>query len=1108
MSDNTNDAFTCKQNVDSALEQLRLALTSYVPEKMHKQYGDKWQQMTSIRPSQQTAEPDIYALLKTMNDCWRDVFSENARVRKVRNFIFIALDARNASSHFDGFMENREALRYLDAIINILDAVGAEEQVKRVKTLYETQRQTQPETPAQPEQSAPTAAAAGKLRPWREVAHPHLDVLNSHFTEAEFGADLAFIDQNLNEATLDEPSEQYADPLSFFRITYLTEGLRRVLQRAAERLAKKGGDPVIALQTNFGGGKTHTMLALYHLAAATARGFDTANLHGIKPILDAAAITRLPKVRTAVFSGTHKGPSEIMHASDGRQVTTVWGYLAYRLGGWAAVDTILESETHYTNPGSEHLAAILKTAAPCLILMDEVLAFAKQLQGARYEAFHAFLQSLTEAAAATPGALLVASLPQSEKEVGDDIGAATLTRLEKLFARLHSAWTPASGMETFEIVRRRLFQPLDTDGEKARDATIKAFADLYRKNAADFPPEAKTRAYRDEMQHAYPIHPQVLKHFSEDWSTLEKFQRTRGILKIMANAIYPLWRDQSNEPLITLGSLPLRDDKLRTAILEPLPPAYAPILQKEVDGGMSLPAREETARPRFSANNAMTRATRAVFLATAPHNGAPRAGVNTAALRLACALPHEQFTLFDDALRTLAERAVYLYRDNGRCWFSTQPTLNQAAEQRAQDMDADKVEAEITRILRAEQRQKGKFHRIHAAPDDPADIEDNQGIALVILPPANPFEPKNPQITSATATAKDTLQRRGSGQRQYRNTLIFLAADDRNLETCRDIARKHLAWKAILADREMRENMTNAQQENAKSRADQFEKNLLQRIRATWSHILHPAPETAAENDIATPTGFRLEHLAVINRAPGHPIAPLVYDKLQTADIIIAELGPATLTAELEKIWLPDQPHIQIATLMDWFASYVHLPRLRDQATLTRAIEKLLARMDSPFAFANAFDEASGRYQGVSSLSADLGINIDKGLLVRKSALPPESPPQTTKATPTDDIAATQAPGKSPADTAAPAEREKRPNRFFASIPLNNKTPDSAVEEFRILADDILRELLLPKDAQLHLTLEIDASAPEDYPKDVTDTVRANLRALKLDNKNAGFARE
>ena len=461
------------------------------------------------------------------------------------------------------------------------------------------------------EEPAPPAA----LRPWREVCEPHPDVLEARFSDAEFAANLALVDQG-------EGGEEYTDPAAFFRITYATEGLRRVLISTIARLSGEGGEPVIGLQTNFGGGKTHTMLALYHLAGAADAGYKPEELHGMAPLFEEAGVATLGPVNRAVFVGTHKGAAEAMHAEGERAIRTVWGYLAWRLGGWEAVETIAASEAAGTSPGSERLIPILRAAAPCLILLDEVVAFARQLRGLEYDAFHAFMQSLTEAAAAVPGAVVVGSLPQSGVEVGDEQGRDALKRLEKIFGRVQSAWTPASGIETFEIVRRRLFQPLDEAGERARDETIKAFRRLYRENRADFPPEVREAAYEEQMRRAYPIHPEILRRFSGDWSVLDKFQRTRGILKIMASAVYGLWSGESTAPLIMPALLPFRDTKVRTALLEPLHPAFGPILQSEVDGDQSLAARIEAQRPRLLKARAATLAARAVFFATAPHAGA------------------------------------------------------------------------------------------------------------------------------------------------------------------------------------------------------------------------------------------------------------------------------------------------------------------------------------------------------------------------------------------------------------------------------------------------------------------------------------------------------
>ena len=775
-----SDAFGAKQKVDQALEALRIGLGPYVADRMQKRHGKHWRQYASrAAGGDPSGELDCYALLKTILDNYSDVFRHDARLRKVRSYISLALDARNSTSHFDGMMQDREALRYLDAIRELLEATGAKAQVKVVDELYEAQKRDSPKAKTEKagqEERLEEPPAPAKLRPWRDVAQPHPDVLEARFTDAEFAANLAHVDQGIG-------SEEYTDPLAFFRITYLTEGLSRVLRASIERFGKKGGDPVVGLQTNFGGGKTHTMLALYHLAGAVEAGYKPEILHGMKGIFEAAGIPTLPTVQRAVFVGTHKGPSEVMHASDGREIRTVWGYIAYRLGGWDAVDHIADSEANRTNPGSEKLIQILELASPCLVLLDEVVAFAKQLRGEEHEAFHAFIQSLTEAAAAVPGTIVVGSLPESGMEVGDERGVDALNRFEKLFGRVQSAWTPASGMETFEIVRRRLFQTLDEDGEKARDITIQAFSKLYRDNTSDFPPEVKEPAYRQEMRRAYPIHPEVLKRFSEDWSTLEKFQRTRGILKIMANAIYALWRGQSTAPLITLGLLPLSEEKVRTAILEPLDRSYGPILQAEVDGELALPAKMEASRKRFGDVIAATRAARSVFLATAPHRGSSRGGLTGPSLRLACAQPGDQISIFGDALRELSERSAYLYREGDRYWFSTQPTLNRIADERASDFSDDDADNVIITMLRKEQGHKGGFHRVHAAPDDLIDVDDSRAIALVIVPPAFPHVLKSPDQTAAQRIVADTLQRRGAGQRRFRNALVFVAPDESGLDT-------------------------------------------------------------------------------------------------------------------------------------------------------------------------------------------------------------------------------------------------------------------------------------------------------------------------------------
>ena len=1103
MSTNTGDseqAHAAKQRVEEGLEALRGGLAPYVAKHMRDRHGPNWRHYASrARRDESGGELDAYALLKTLLDQWGDLFRHDAKVRKARSFVSLALDARNSVAHFAGEMGAREALRYLDAMRELLAAVRATPQVEIIEGLYEAERAASGGQTA----AAPAALALEeppppeRLRPWREVCEPHPDVLEARFSDAEFAANLALVDQG-------DGGEEYGDPAAFFRITYATEGLRRVLTATVARLAGRGGEPVIGLQTNFGGGKTHTMLALHHLAGATEAGYPPERLDGMGPIFEAAGVETLGRVTRAVFVGTHKGAAESMYAENGREIRTLWGYLAWRLGGWKAVDTIADSEAAGTNPGSERLIPILRGAAPCLVLMDEVVAFARQLRGLQYDAFHAFIQSLTEAAAAVEGAVVVGSLPESGAEVGDEQGRDALRRLEKIFGRVQSAWTPASGIETFEIVRRRLFQPLDEAGVKARDDTVRAFRRLYRENRADFPAETREAAYQEQMRRAYPLHPEVLRRFSGDWSVLEKFQRTRGVLKIMANAIYALWSGESAAPLVTPALLPFRDNKVRTALLEPLDRAFGPILQSEVDGEQSLTARIEAQRPRLLRARAATLAARAVFFATAPHAGAARGAMAGTDLRLACAQPGDQIAIFGEALQEIASRSAHLYRDGDRYWFSPQPTLNKLAADRARDVSDDDADRRIIEVLREEQASRAGFPRVHAAPDDPTEIDDRRTVGLVILPPAAAHDPGAGATSQAAEVAGETIERRGSGQRRYRNSLIFVAADASNVEAARENARRERAWRSILDDADLRQNLTLAQANDAEAQARRSRDALRQSVRGAWVHVLHPGPsDGAGTGGVAGGRGYVMGSTRIVNRGGGKSVPEAVWDKVSIDGTVFGEIGPANLMQSLAPIWPSDRPHLSIEDIRDWFASYVYLPRLRDEATLDGALQRLVENLADPFAYASGFDEESGAYKGVMDGRALMPGHFISGLLVRREAIPvakPDAEPSRLggEGSSVPDFSAPEPEDRGEAPASAP-----RPKRFFASLEID---PERAGLEVARIMDGLLVELTRVPESRLRLHLEIEGVAGDGgYPGDIVDTVQANARDLGLDENNLGF---
>src|SRR5438094_2328488 len=337
-------------------------------------------------------------------------------------------------------------------------------------------------------------AVSGTLKPWREVVTPHADVASGRYQQAEFAADLW-------QVHLGEGTDEYRKPAEFFRRTYLTESLTRLLVGGVQRLSGRGGDPVVQLQTNFGGGKTHSMLALYQLVSGALAG----DLAGVDAVLVAAGVKSLPQAKRVVLVGNKISPGNPVTKPDGTVVRTLWGELAWQLGDQAggakearkAYARIAADDERATSPG-DVLRELFNAYGPCLILIDEWVAYARQLHdqsdlpAGSFETQFTFAQALTESAKAAKNCLLVISLPASDAggsphtqaddvEVGGIRGREALDRLRNVVGRVEAAWRPASAEEGFEIVRRRLFEPLaDPSQVKDRDVVAGAFGDFYR----------------------------------------------------------------------------------------------------------------------------------------------------------------------------------------------------------------------------------------------------------------------------------------------------------------------------------------------------------------------------------------------------------------------------------------------------------------------------------------------------------------------------------------------------------------------------------------------------------------------------------------------------
>ncbi|MEK7757861.1 MAG: DUF499 domain-containing protein, partial [Planctomycetota bacterium] len=469
--------------------------------------------------------------------------------------------------------------------------------------------------------------------PWREVVTPHRDVASGRYQQAEFAADLW-------QVHLGEGTDEYRKPVEFFRRTYLTESLKRLLVGAVERIAGRGGDPVVQLQTNFGGGKTHSMLALYHLFSGTA----PSELAGIDAVMQEAGARSLPTPRRVVLVGNRISPGNPVKKPDGTTVRTLWGELAWQLGEAAggareakkAFQRVAPDDEKATSPG-DALRELFKEYGPCLVLIDEWVAYARQLHdqsdlpAGGFETQFTFAQALTESAKLAKNCLLVISLPASDTqgsphtqaddvEVGGQRGREALDRLRNVVGRVESSWRPASAEEGFEIVRRRLFEPLADPAQfKDRDVVARAFADFYRAQHQEFPPECRDADYEKRIKAAYPIHPEIFDRLYTDWSTLVKFQRTRGVLRLMAAVIHSLWEKGDKNPLILPANIPIDDPRVQFELTRYLSDNWVPVIEKDVDGPSSLPLRIDSELAgtlgRFAA---CRRVARTIYLGSAP----------------------------------------------------------------------------------------------------------------------------------------------------------------------------------------------------------------------------------------------------------------------------------------------------------------------------------------------------------------------------------------------------------------------------------------------------------------------------------------------------------
>lgn len=1027
-------------------------------------------------------------------------------------------EVRNKWAHRTPFSAD-DALRALDTIERLLKAIGqpaasAEVRVIRLDAqrkafAEETRRDTHASTSAMPD------LGAEDLPAWREVQPPLPDVASGQFARAEFAADLYRVARGEGES-------EYVDPVQFFQRTYLTEGLRTLLTMSTRRI---GGDPnaqaIINLQTAFGGGKTHSMLAAWHLFGGTPLDAFPQDVHDALDGEHSSAVGA--GVRRVAIVGNEISPGQPSVKDDGTVVNTLWGELAWQLGGASALHYVAEADATGTNPGAA-LRDLLAAHSPALILIDEWVAYARGLYGREglpggtFETQFTFAQQLTQAVQSTPGVLLLVSIPASDVRLGDDDapleanelevgganGRAALERLQHVVRRVAHNWTPASSGESFEIVRRRLFQPATADGLRAKSVVVRRFAEFYRSQAGELPMETRQVEYEARLRDAYPIHPELFDRLYSDWSTLERFQRTRGVLRMMSAIVHALWESGDQSPLIMPGSLPLDHPAVRDEVTSYLDEVWRSIIETDVDGATAASVTVDKSRPLFGDRALTRRIARTVLLGSATAHEAAHRGLDRQRVFLGVATPGDTLGNFGSSLQMLSDRAMYLYGEGTRYWFDRQPSLNRMAADRAAAVAVEDVFARAVDLLKGEVGTSRQFASVIVAPAASIDVADADSLRLVVLHPRHTLTGRDDSSSDGRAMIDDLVRRRGTAARMNVNTLVVLAPDSGRWADVEDALRQHVAWGQIV-DQTRELDLTVSQAEQAKRRLAETRALVKQRLAAAWTWLAVPV-----QRDGSQPVSISLRRLTSDDQS----LAVRAAKRLDADGDAYTTISPIALALSFEQYlrsrW--NAGHLSVGELWEYHLRYPYMARLRDKHVLIEAIRSI---MDDPgwtgqgFALATGYDDTTGDYAGLTvPLEDDLSFVIeDSTLLVqprlataqrereRREALDRE---QLQKPTPGEE-------GGGP--TEGGTARASDPNPLQPRSVIRNVRFDSAIDfdgegDLRArlleLVDDVLVHLQAADPDLMEVRLSVSAEKLEGFGEGTARVVSENARSLRM----------
>ena len=918
---------------------------------------------------------------------------------------------------------------------------------------------------------------------WWEVCEPHDGVKNpAQIDESRFAA-------SLGRVFAGAASEEYLDPTSFLSQTYFTENLTQMVREVASRLSGGDGASVTEVQTPFGGGKTHALLTFYHLVNSRVEAMS------IPAVREALGDFNIPEnAKVLVFDGQEHGTDPVP-MENGVEAFTMWGYLTAKVSANLYQRLVMSSDGSGTSPGNLVLSQVLEEAAPCLILIDELVSYLVKLRFSNsrrtqnlYRNTVQFLQEILQLAGNIPGVCVLLSLPQSRREFGG-LDPQQLQRelsileddLQPRADRVMSKRTPVNDDEIYLLTSRRLFKRADPD---AAQRVAQSYQEIYSRTPGQYDGTVRTPDYLKQQIAAYPFHPELIDVLYKKWSTASDFPRTRAVLQLLANIVADQWTNHRESYTIQSGHLDLGRERIRTRIVNAAGSGggYGAVVAADIIGGDAHADYQDQQRGEEYARYQISRGV-ATTLLVHSFGGQMRTGAVPQELRLGTVAPNVGPEYVTEVLGSLEQSLWYVHREGELLKFQTRPNIYRVIAQTAENQPPQRVSDRLKEELEKAAGSQPGFRVVVWAGTD-GTISDSPEPTIAVLDPTRyVVSGGGDDASNGNETVDRVWDRVGGGLRTYRNSLILAAPDSELWSSAEDAVREVLAYEAVMSGNAVNQ-LSEAEKSDLASRRADKHSSLTTSIVTAFRRVFYPGQSGLTADSLPVPA------------TTGDRIAGRVVSRLSDQDYgtpkILTRMSALYFNARVSPhLWQDESDALELSEALRRFPQWTYLPILPNREdTLLACIREGLTQDLWAVAIG---DPASINYRELIETPEGLDrfgtlfdgtASLVKGELrdLIRGELNPTVEPEAT-------IAPESAASKPEGSTSTPVATElplpiPAPARRLAKVRLSlqdldvTKTTNLQPYLFRVLQD---------QDALAAINISIEVTSATGIPEDVLE---------------------